>query len=281
MDNKTNHSLSEFERAWWAASKLQAQYRGRQTRRITSHKKLAVLKSKTGLGILVMSRIAEFATATSANFIQQLEEEALGHTASTILQEATGDDQTRADELETTKHLLDGKSLQDIQNTKARSKHQELDGFELQGERFVEDYEMFGTSSTAANATLNTKNLFVKEFNVYPKLVVSFESHREADDCEGVIVQRCWCEVPNKAKPMRILRVRQDQIEAATTAVVRHSNPGETGEGGGTAAMSEGGFSSESSLGDSDDLNSLYSDDGNSDAEDMDLELSTNLHDLV
>jgi hypothetical protein len=265
--NIPNHG--DHERAHWAAAKLQARFRGKKTRSFTNSKKLAVLRADSGFQMLVMSRIAEFASKTSANFIQQLEDESQGRKASAILHEANGNKKMRKDDIETTKLIINGYTMEEIEKHKELSESQQLDGFEMKDHTFAQD-------QIGSTISSNNRNLFVKEFPVYPKLVLSFQAHDDRDDNIGTIVQRCWVEVPDKSKPMRMLRVRQDQINDATAPVVRHSKIG-TVRSKNADQMSEGGFSSASSLGDSDDLNSLYSED-----EDVeDLELSTNLHDLL
>ena len=55
---RNRSKLSDFETAWWAATKLQASFRGRISRQGTKAKPIARLKAKMGLGLLVMSRIA-------------------------------------------------------------------------------------------------------------------------------------------------------------------------------------------------------------------------------
>jgi hypothetical protein len=264
MSHKTQPG-QRHRNAMWAASKIQARFRGRKTRSITSNKKLAVLKGRTGLGLMVMSRIAEFATSTSTNFIKQLEEEASGHHAATVLSEATGDDKNRANNIGVVSSILEGKTLDEIKKAK-----EALVGFEMDDDCFNADN---ADEQTLTESSATKMNLFVKEYPIYPKLIVSFEAHSNHDDNEGIIVQRCWVEVPPKNKPMRYLRVRQDQLDDAQRIVVRHSEGDMKKD---NDQMSEGGFSSASSFGDSDDLNSLYSED-----EDEDLELSTNLHDLM
>lgn len=261
MSNKTQ----DHHNAMWAASKIQARFRGRKTRFITSNKKLAVLKSRTGLGLMVMSRIAEFATSTSTSFIKQLEEEASGHHAATVLSEATGDDKNRANNIGDLSSILDGKTLGEIKKEK-----EDLVGFEMDDDCF----NAVAEELTLDDSTATKMNLFVTEYPIYPKLIVSFEAHRNSDANEGIVVQRSWVEVPPKNKPMRYLRVRQDQLDDAQRIVVRHSKGDMKKD---NDQMSEGGFSSASSFGDSDDLNSLYSDED----DDKDLELSTNLHDLM
>jgi hypothetical protein len=213
-----------------------------------------------------------------------LEEESSGHTAAAILHEATGETKIRADDIEMTKHILEGKTFEQIEQHKAAMEQEQLETFAMEDEVDGSQKKQKNNSTDVVQGI----SLFVKEFPVYPKIVVSFEAHDEDDDSEGVIVQRCWCEVPPKDKPMRMLRVRQDQLDDATIPT-RHNSSGGRGGGSGNDekdddGMSEGGFSSgfssgASSLGDSDDLEALYEEENNSDLED--LELSTNLHDLV
>ena len=339
-----NSHLSEVERASWAATKLQARFRGRKTREATKSKSIAKLKVRVsffisimrgfsfaagstegrqsfpflfccccsigslslshkycvflclpflsltslfhfflflflvshsplshqahmGLGLMVTSRISQFAQSRSKDFIRELEEEKVGHSAAAILHEATGETKIRANDIEMTRLLIEGKTLKEIEEHKAAKEQQQLDSFEM-------DDEVVQKSKDSTEVVQGI-SLFVKEFPVYPKLVVSFEAHNDEDDNEGVIVQRCWCEVPPKDKPMRMLRVRQDQLDDATKPIPRHGGEYEQDDSG----MSEGGFSSDSSsLGDSDDLGALYEEE---DSELEDLELSTNLHDLV
>jgi len=270
--------LSEFERAWWAATKLQARYRGRVSRNATKAKPIARLKAKMNLGLLVMSRIADFATTRSSDFIKELEEESLGHHSRTILREAHGDDAIRADEIETTKYILQGKTLDEINKEKKQAKKQELEGYEMKEDHDADYTDTFDKDdANSSEVGKNGKNLFVKSFPVYPKLVLSFQAHNDNYDYKSnVIVQKCWCEVPQIDKPMKMLKVRQDQLDDALRPVTRHTK----GEQSSSASaleqeqMSEGGFSSQSSLGDSDDLGDLYE-------SEEDLELSTNLHDLA
>ena len=277
---RNRSKLSDFETAWWAATKLQASFRGRISRQGTKAKPIARLKAKMGLGLLVMSRIAKFATSRSADFIKEMEEESAGHTAAAILREATGVEAMRADALLTTKHILDGKTLEQIETAKKKEQSNQLEGFEMEEDAFNDP------SSFNKDVGSTSSNLFVKQFPIYPMICVQFEAHDNNDDFPGLIVQRSWVEVPPLDKPMRMLRVRQDQLEDATRSVVRHAQGGKSSgvdESGKKEQdqMSEGGFSSQSSqssLGSDDDLNDLYSEE---DEQDEDLELSTNLHDLV
>ena len=233
---------------------------------LVSHSPLSH-QAHMGLGLMVTSRISQFAQSRSKDFIRELEEEKVGHSAAAILHEATGESKIRANDIEMTRLLIEGKTLKEIEEHKAAKEQQQLDSFEM-------DDEVVQKSKDSTEVVQGI-SLFVKEFPVYPKLVVSFEAHNDEDDNEGVIVQRCWCEVPPKDKPMRMLRVRQDQLDDATKPIPRHGGEYEQDDSG----MSEGGFSSDiSSLGDSDDLGALYEEE---DSELEDLELSTNLHDLV
>ena len=92
-----------------------------------------------------------------------------------------------------------------------------------------------------------------------------------------VVVQTCWIEVPTK--PMRYLRLTQEDLDAATTPVPGAAKVGRAGDGD-EDAMSEFSDqpSSHSELGSEDSLGNLFADSDEDDGFlDQDLELSTNL----
>jgi hypothetical protein len=303
-----------------AVMRIQALFRGRQSREAVAKPQMARLKAAAGLGLPTMARLSRLAKARTADFIAELESEAKRgeFAAATLIHEAEdaeahGNSRVQ-NEIREQRKILDKeedaqrrqqeeeerKKRQQLQlQSKGKQKgkplseaeKQQLDEFAFTPEeqaRFEQEAGEDTGDSSSSYADAKPSLFRGRDFPVYPKLMLSAEAPEEEKETKTgqlVVVQTCWVEVP--AKPMRYLRVQQEDLDAATMAVPGAENAGKSGNGarggggeGDDDVMSEFSDdpSSQSELGSEDSLGNLFVDSDEDDGFlDHDLELSTNL----
>ena len=208
-----------------AVMRIQALFRGRQSREAVGKPQLARLKAAAGLGLPTMARLARLAKARSADFIAELESEAKrgSFAAATLIHEtedaeAHGNSRVQKEILEQRKILdkeeklrqqeqkdeqLRQKQLREKETRKGKplseTEKQQLDEFAFTPEEqalFEKEAREDENKDAAAKPSLFRG----RDFPVYPKLMLSAEAPEEEIEAtktgQLVVVQTCWIEVP-------------------------------------------------------------------------------------
>ena len=281
-----------------AVMKLQALFRGRRSREAVGRPQLARLKAAAGLGMPAMARLARLAKVRAADFIAEVENEARrgSFSAATLIHEAE-DAETQGNsrvesEIQEQKRILEKDSaeqkrqqeeeerLQRQRQKQAKKKkplteeeREQLDDFAFTPEEqaLLAKQSKEGSHDSTNSSDPDKPSLFreYQDFPVYPKLMLRAdppEKEMPTKTGELVVVQTCWVEVPSR--PMRNLRVRQEDLEAATLPVPgAGDNSKRIQDGGSEDEMSEFSDdpSSPSDLGSEDALDNLFVDSGEDD----------------